>query len=138
VTATDAVGAVAWPAVIEHAGKPELIFVRDADEWRLDPDLRRRRFSAGHRLIDSRGHVFGFGVAAGGPPVLTPSVETVAPATLETLVRRHLQARRIPGELLDGYLSEYAPSQRTRALILYIGKHDRRDEHDDHDEPAAD
>jgi hypothetical protein len=124
---SDPLAAVSWPALLHYAGKEELGYVRDADEWQLDPDLHAWPYGPADRLIDSDGRVFRLEFAgAGGPGRSSPSAtaDKVSMDAVLSLALGHLNARGIPAALLSAHLDGYPIAHRLRALVRYVGRHE--------------
>jgi hypothetical protein len=49
-----------WPAIIQHAGDAELVYVGDQAQWETNSELQQTTYHESDVLIDSQGHTFSF------------------------------------------------------------------------------
>jgi hypothetical protein len=118
---------VAWPAVLVYGGEPELLVIRDHDEWQLDPELHVQPYDGGDRLIDSAGREYRFdyvGTPGVGRATLLPTGARLEPAQFQEVAARHVEACGAPAEWLAAHLDGIPAAEQIRAAIGYVQRID--------------
>lgn len=80
---------VVWPAIVKFDGDPELDYISDENEWKIESELHYLGYQEQDILIDSVGSVFSLNDPNDNTTKILESGELIAMDTLLTLIKEH-------------------------------------------------